>query len=81
MIGIKNQNKKVENVALKKEEEMKVMENKYKYLLDKNDKLVKQLIGKLRVQGAKYIIWDMIITEAGKLRTYLNYILDNEIVI
>ena len=57
------------------------MENKYKYLLDKNDKLMKQLTGQFPVQGEKHIIWDMIITEAGNLRPYLNYIQDKETVI
>ena len=56
------------------------MENKCKGLLDKNDKLMKQFTVQLHVQGAKHIIWDMIIAEAGKLRPYLNYILDKELV-
>ena len=57
------------------------MENKYKYLLDKNEKLMKQLTGKFSVEAEKNIIWDMLITNAGKLRPYLNYILDKENVI
>ena len=56
------------------------MENKCKDLLDKNDKLMKPLTGKLFVQVSKHMIWDMIIAEARKLRPYLNYILDKEIV-
>ena len=76
IVGLKNQNKILEDASLKKENERKAIENKYKELLDKNDKLVKQLTGQLHIQGAKHIIWDMIITEAGKLRSYLNYILD-----
>ena len=81
IVGLKNQNKNLENATLKKEEERKAMENKYKDLLDKNDKLVEQLTGQLPVQGSKHVIWDMVITESGKLRPYLNYILDKEIVI
>ena len=81
IVGLKNQNKILEDAALKKEEERKAIENKYKELLDKNDKLVKQLSGQLHIQGEKHIIWDMIITEAGKLRPSMNYILDKEIVI
>ena len=42
---------------------------------------MKQLTGQLPVQGAKHIIWDMIIIEVGKLIPYLKYILDKEIVI
>ena len=45
----------------------------------KNDKLTKQLTGKLALQGARHLIWDMIIAEVVKLRPYLNYILDKEI--
>ena len=71
----------MENAALKKGEERKAMENKYKDLLDKNDKLMKQLTGKFPVQWAKHIIWDMITTEAGNLSPYLNYIMDKETVI
>ena len=56
IVGLKNQNKNLENAALKKEEERKDMENKYKDLLDKNDKLVKQLTRQFIVQGAKHII-------------------------
>ena len=54
------------------------MENKYKDFLYKNDKLVKQLTRQFPIQRENHIIWDMIITEAGKLRPYLNYILDKE---
>ena len=68
-------------MARKKKEERKSMENKSKDLLEKNGKLMKQLTGQFPVQGAKHIIWDMIITEDGKLRPYLNYILYKEIVI
>ena len=72
---MKNKIKNLENAALKKEEERKAMENKYKDLLDKNDKLMKQLTRQLPIQGSKHIIWDVIIIEAEKFRTYLNYIL------
>ena len=56
IVRLKNQNKNLENVALKKEEERKTMENKYKNLPEKNDILMKKLTGKLLVQGAKHII-------------------------
>ena len=42
---------------------------------------MKQVTRKLPVQGDKHIIWDMIIAEATKLRPYLDYILDKEIII
>ena len=56
------------------------MQNKCKYLLDKNDKLMKLVTGQFTIHGAKHIIWDMIIAEATKLKTYLDYILDKGIV-
>ena len=52
------------------------METNSKELLEKNDKLMKQLTRHLPIQGAKHIIWDMIIAEVAKLRPYLDYILD-----
>ena len=33
------------------------------------------------MQGARHLIWDMIIIEDVKLMPYLNYILDKEMVI
>ena len=62
IVVLKNQNKILEDAALRKEEERKAIENKYKELLDKNDKLVKQLTGQFPIKGKKHIIWDMIIT-------------------
>ena len=53
---LKNQNKNLENFSLKIEEESKTWERKCKYLTDKNDNLLKQVIRKLPVQGAKHII-------------------------
>ena len=75
IVGLKNQNKNLENLALKREEERKSWENKCKYLLDKDDKLMKQVTGQLPVQGEKHIIWDISIIETAKLRPYLDYIL------
>ena len=52
------------------------MQNKCKYLLEKNDKLMKLVTGQIPVQGDKHIIWDMIIAKEEKLNPYLDYILD-----
>ena len=81
IVGLKKQNKNLENLSLKREEERKYWENKCKYFSDKNDKLMKQVTRQLPVQGAKHIIWDVIIVEVAKLRPYLDYILDKEIVV
>ena len=42
---------------------------------------MKQVTRKLLVQGAKHIIWDALISEETKLRPYLDYILDKDMVI
>ena len=49
IIGLKNQNKNLENLALKREEERKTLENKCRDLPDKNNKLMKQVTGQLPV--------------------------------
>ena len=43
--------------------------------------MVQHVIGKSTVQGGKHIIWDALISKATKLRPYLDYILDKEMVI
>ena len=58
----------------RKEEEKMIFENKNTQLLEKNEKLVEKVSGQLPVQGSRHLIWDMIITEATKIRPYLNFI-------
>ena len=67
--SLKNQNKNLQDTATKKEQERKALENKCKELVDKN-----KVIGQSVVQGAKHIIWDVLIEEAAKLTPYLDYI-------
>ena len=43
IVGLKSQNKNLADVVLKKGEEREVLENKYKEIMDKNDKLVNRL--------------------------------------
>ena len=88
LTGLKNQNKNLENLSLQKEQERRAWEAnsnaweaKCQDLQTKNDKLTKQVLGQLQVQGEKHIIWDAIIEEANKFRPYLDYILDKELVI
>ena len=78
--GLNNQNKILEDIVVKREQERKKSENKCKELIDENNKLTKQVIGQSALQWAKHIIWDVLITEATKIRPYLDYILDQEIV-
>ena len=81
IVGLKNQNKILQNAALKKDEERKFWETKCKEFSNKSAKLVKHVTGKLHVQGEKHILWDMIVVEEKKIRPYLDYILDKQIVI
>ena len=57
------------------------MKIRVKSCLKKNEKLAEKVSGKLLVQGSRHIIWDNIITEATKMRPYLNFIKDKEVVI
>ena len=51
--GLKKQNKNLEGVAVKREQERKTLENKCKEMVDKNNKLTKQVIGQSALQGDK----------------------------
>ena len=74
IISLKTTNQNLAREVKKKEEERKLFENKNKELLERNDKLVKQLSGQLPAQGARHLLWDMIISEATRIKPYLNYI-------
>ena len=50
IVGLKRQNRNPADVALKRQEEISVLEDKYKEVLDKNDNLVKQLTRQFLVQ-------------------------------
>ena len=78
LIGLKKQNKNLEDMALKKEEEKKKLEGKCQELIDQNPKLNKQVIGQMALQGGRYMIWDGIIKEASKSILYLDYVADEE---
>ena len=78
--GLKNQNKILEDIVEKREHERKKFEYKCKELVEKNNKLAKQVLGQLSLQGEKHLIWDVLIAEAAKLWPYLDFILDKDIV-
>ena len=61
LVGLKNQNKNLENLALKREQERKAREAKCQELQSKNEKLMKQATGQSSIQGAKHIISDSLI--------------------
>ena len=70
IVDLKSKNKNLVDAYLNKQEERKSLENKYNYLLDKKEKLVKQLSQKFPMQGARHLIWDIIIVEAVKIGPY-----------
>ena len=80
MTGLKNQNKNLEYMAENKEQERKKLEDKCKEPIEKNNKLAKQVLGQSSLQGEKHLILDVLIAEAAKLRPYLDFILEKEIV-
>ena len=80
-MSLKIQNHNLAEIVKKKEEERKLFEDKNRKLLDRNNELAKQLTGQLIVQGARNLFWEMIIAEATKIRSYLNFIKDKEMVI
>ena len=67
---LKDQNQNLVKIVKKKEEERKLFEYKNKELLDINDKLSKQLMGPLLVQGARDLLWDMIFVEETEIIHY-----------
>ena len=61
-----------------KEGVRKKLEEHCKELEDKNDKLTKLASGQETLQGARNLIWDMIIVEPSKVQPYLDFIRDKE---
>ena len=49
--------------------------------MDKKEKSMKRLTCQLALQGVIHILWDMLISEATKIRAYLNFIQAKEMVI
>ena len=78
--GLKNQNKNLEEIVEKREKERNTLEDKCKDLVEKNNRLEKQVTRQSTLQGAKHLIWDELIVEAVKLRPYWDFTLDKEIV-
>ena len=62
LTGLKQQNKNLEEISLKKEQENKEVEEKYQeVILNQNTKLTKQVVGQMALRGARHMIWDKII--------------------
>ena len=65
---------------VKREQERKKLEDKCKELVEKNNKLEKQVWRQSTLQGEKHLIWDVSIAEVAKLMPYLDFILDKDII-
>ena len=78
LTDLKQQNKNIEETILEREQEKEDVEKKYQVLMNPNTKLKKQVVGQIVLQGARHMIWDNIILEANKFRTYLDYIANQE---
>ena len=76
LTALKYQNKNIEEITLKREQEKKKVEEKCQELINQNTKLTKQVVGQMALQGARHMIWDKIILEANKFRPYLYCIVD-----
>ena len=75
---LKQHNKNIEEITLKREQEKNKVEGKCQELINQNTKLTKQVVGQMALQGARHMIWDKIILEANNFRPYLDYIADQE---
>ena len=75
---LKHQIKEFEEKNAKEEQEKKKVDEKCQELIKQNSKLNKQVVGEMALQGARHMIWDKIISEANKLRPYLDFIADKE---
>ena len=79
IIGLKKQNRDLVDMAENKEKARKTLEDKCKELVEKNNKLTKQVSGQASLQGEKHLIWDVMIKEATKIWPYLDCIQDKYI--
>ena len=74
LTGVKQQNKNLEDMPLKKEEKKKKLEERCQELINQNAKLNKQVVVQMALQGGRHMIWDEIIKEASRFRLYLDYV-------
>ena len=55
------------DMAKKRERARKELEGQCRELIEKNNSLVKHALGQATLQGAKHLIWDMIIAKESNL--------------
>ena len=74
----KYQIKELGEKSAKEEQEKKKVDEKCQELIKQNEKLNKQVVGMMALQGARHMIWDKIISEADKFRPCLDFIANQE---
>jgi hypothetical protein len=76
--GLKENMEKLEQEVHTKDEKISQVQKEKVVLQEKINKLNSRLRGKGLLQGAKHIIWDSIVVEAAKFRSYLNFVSDKD---
>jgi hypothetical protein len=61
-----------------KDEKLAQLHRENQDLQERVNKLKTRLKGKTLLQGAKHVIWDAIVVEVAKFRSYLNFINDKD---
>ena len=69
---------KIEQEAQKRDESVSQLKKENAVLHEKVTKIKTRMKGKILLQGAKHSIWDSISFEVTKLKTYLNYVNDED---
>jgi hypothetical protein len=76
--GLKENMEKLEQEVHTKDEKISQVQKEKVVLQEKINKLNSRLRGKGLLQGDKHIIWDSIVVEAAKFRSYLNFVSDKD---
>jgi len=74
--GLKENMEKLEQEACTKDKNISQVQREKVALQEKINKLNSRLRVKIMMQGAKHIIWDSMVFEAAKFRSYLNFVND-----
>jgi len=78
---IKNLNENLEKLkqeAKVKDDKLAQLHRETQDLQERLNKIKTRLKGKILLQGEKHVIWDVIVVEVAKFRSYLNFINDKD---
>jgi FtsZ-binding cell division protein ZapB len=76
--NLKENMEKLKQEMKVKDEKMAQLHRENQDLQERVSKLKTKLKGKMLLQGAKHVIWDVITAEVAKFRVYLNFINDKD---